>query len=158
MNRYGVRDHLHDAELFRNLSEGELYQVWSLCSQRKYGAGEDIYLQGGAADSIYIVAGGAVSLLRLLVSPSMIEGREVVLDVLQPGRVFGWSCLVRPHVHTATAKTLRETELIVIDADMLKLTIENNPLGGFKVMLSLMQLIADRLRMAYSTLDVVLNP
>ena len=158
MNRYDLRNHLHDSELFRSLSESELQKMWALCSTRYYDEGESIYSQGECSDNLFIVADGAVCLFRLVRAPWMMGEGEVVLDILQPGHVFGWSCLIRPHVHTAMAKALRETELIIIDADVLKLTVEDNPVTGLKVILSLVQLLADRLRMAYSTLDTVFKP
>ena len=86
----------------------------------------------------------------------MTENGEVAIDILQASRVFGWSSLIRPPVHTATAQAVGKTELIAIDAAALKFTLENNPSAGFKVMLKLTQLLVSRLREAYSVLEAML--
>jgi CRP-like cAMP-binding protein len=84
----------------------------------------------------------------------MREEGEVTLDILHAGGVFGWSCLIEPHVHTATAKAVNKTELIAVDAAPLRFMLERNPSAGLEVMQRLAKLLARRLRAVYSALDV----
>ena len=156
MNQYGWHNHLQGSELFNTLSNAELKQIWPLCTHRTCDEDEIIHNQGEHSDALYVIADGAVTLLRHVREPDMTENGEVAIDILQASRVFGWSSLIRPSVHTATAKAVGKTELIAIDAAALKFTLENNPSAGFKVMLKLTQLLVSRLREAYSVFDAIL--
>jgi CRP/FNR family transcriptional regulator, cyclic AMP receptor protein len=73
-------------------------------------AGEVIFTQGDAADSILYIQKGKVKLT--VVSK---EGKEAVVAVLGSGDFFGEGCLARQHMRMATASTMSECSLMRLE-------------------------------------------
>lgn len=81
------------------------------------GAGQVIFSQGDAADSIMYVQKGT---LKLSVSSKV--GREAVLVVLRVGDFFGEGCLSRQPIRTTNATAITRSVVLVIEkADMVRL-------------------------------------
>ena len=76
-----VRLHvLGKVPFFAGLQHEGLHQVEARCKVRGLTAGESVYLEGGPATQLYVVATGAVK--TTLISP---DDRETLLDLLVPG-------------------------------------------------------------------------
>ena len=92
-------------ELFVGLNERELKQVAAIAYEETYQAGDQIFAEQEAAERLYILYQGRVQLhirLRLALEP----GSEVTIEEVEPGRVFGWSSLVKQRRFTGTARAL----------------------------------------------------
>jgi len=101
------------------------------CSQESYVEQETIYKQGERAEKLYLIVEGSVALARL----------------------FRWTALIPPHVHTVSAICQRPTGVIAIDGAGLKFVLQKDVRAGFETMQNLASVLADRLRAVYSTLD-----
>ncbi len=79
----------HRVQFFSELSQDEINYITSyarsLCKDR----GEFIYVPGGHADSIYFLRQGRVKLSVLSES-----GKEIAIDIIEPGEIFGEFALV----------------------------------------------------------------
>jgi CRP/FNR family transcriptional regulator len=70
------------------------------CRLDSFHGSQDIFLQGDAADRVWIVGQGEVKIVR-----HDEGGREVILEVIRPGEAFGGAAIFLPE-HPATARPL----------------------------------------------------
>jgi len=80
----------------------------SSLSRRVFAAGQRIFDEGDVGDRAYIVARGAVEIVRT------VKGRERRLGVIPEGGIFGEMGLLDGGSRIAAARTLEETECLVV--------------------------------------------
>lgn len=153
MEKDEFQRHLQDCELFDTLGEAEIAQILPLCTVKTFNEGEPIHQQGARMDSLCVVVEGSIALFRQAKTQVGAGWAEVAIDILSRGRVFGWSTLVRPHVATNAPRAMTKSQVIVIDGVGLRFLLEKDQAAGFAVMQRLSELLASRLRAAYSVLD-----
>jgi CRP-like cAMP-binding protein len=123
--------------LFRGLTDASLEKIATLAAKRTYYKGTVIFSQGDAGDALYGVASG-----RIRISASAPGGREVFLNIMEPGDTFGEIAVMDGLPRTANAIALDTSTLIVIQrADFLPL-LEREP----RLALHLLKLLCERLR------------
>ncbi len=123
--------------LFRRLSEKALDQLASIALRRTYNKGTVIFLQGDEADALYGVASG-----RVRISASGADGKEVYLNIMEPGDTFGEIAVLDGLPRTAGATAIDATTLIVIHRpDFLELVQQDPQLSTH-----LIKLLCERLR------------
>ncbi len=81
---------------------------------QQFEAGELIFRQGQSGDSMYLIVSGKVEIYRNK------EGKETKLGRLKPGEFFGEMALFDSKPRSASARTVGQTELQVIDRDAFK--------------------------------------
>src|SRR5688572_13213598 len=91
---------LERSPLFRGLAAAPLQRLASLAAQRKFRAGEIVFSQGDPGDALYGVIVG-----RVRISAGATDGREIYLNIMQPGDTFGEIALLDGGQRTATATT-----------------------------------------------------
>lgn len=106
----------------------------------EYDAGAEILHEGEPMDHLGIVLTGRVA-LRLRVPE---RGPTTILTV-EPGDVIGWSAVIPPHRASDTAVALLPTELLLIDAAVLRAELAADPELAAPVYLSLLEALARRL-------------
>jgi CRP-like cAMP-binding protein len=74
------------------------------------------------------------------------EEKEIIVDTVVPGQVFGWSSIVGPGKRTVSAACSEASRVISIPADALKAVLDKDPTLGYIVMKRLGGIIAKRLR------------
>jgi CRP-like cAMP-binding protein len=74
------------------------------------------------------------------------EEKEIIVDTVSAGQVFGWASLVGPSKRTVNAKCSENSRVIAIPADELKAMFEKDHTLGFTIMKRLSDIIAARLR------------
>jgi len=77
-------DKLGMVPFFQSLSAEELSDIEKKFSATHFSEGDAIYYQDGRATMLRVVVHGAVKLVR-----HTLDGKEVLLDMLQPGEYFG---------------------------------------------------------------------
>ena len=135
---------LCSCELFAGLSNKELEQIAALAGEETYGAGELICAEREQADQLYILCEGRVQVHVQLRSPVEPDG-ETTIEEVEPGRVFGWSSLVKQRQFTASVRALEPVKVIALRAEELNAVFEGSPHIGFVVMKQLAEVIASRL-------------
>ena len=141
--RHSVRiEALSNAHLFAELPVAELSTLERLVSAPGYVAGERIYRVGDQAGSLFIVASGAVKLVR----PSP-RGDNAVVSVLGPGDTFG--TLTRIERCGETAVTMVDSCIIGIPVRVVRSVLERHP----KVAMAAFDELADRLEQSYQALE-----
>jgi len=137
---------LRQCTLFGELSDEELHQVAAICQEETFEAGTQIFGQDEIAQKVYILQSGRVMLCMYLRS-DIEPDADLCIEESQPGRVFGWSALVKQKRFTASAVALDPVSAISIQGDQLNALFEEHPHIGFLVMRRLADVISDRLRL-----------
>ena len=103
------------------LSEEDLNNLASHATLKSYAAGEELFHEGDAADGLYLIQSGSVTVSRL------IGGREVVLFYVAAGNYVGEMSLVSGEPRYATVRAAVATEAVLIDAGRMGDIIARNP-------------------------------
>lgn len=130
--------------LFRGLSARTLDQIVALAGRRTYREDTVIFTRGDPGDSLYGVVTG-----RVRISVSAPGGKEVYLNVMQPGDSFGEISLLDGEPRSASARTITATELMFIPrAAFIALLKKEPPLA-----LHLIHLLCERVRWAHELME-----
>jgi CRP/FNR family transcriptional regulator, cyclic AMP receptor protein len=128
---------LERSPLFRGLSSEILGRIAALAVQRSYPSGEVVFLQGDPGDALYGVVTG-----QIRISAGTSDGREIFLNIMEPGDTFGEIALLDGGPRTASATAIHAAELVVIQREHFLGVLEREP----KLALELLRLCGERLR------------
>lgn len=93
------------------LSPASLKAVENAKHITSYPAGATIFMEGQMARGVYIVCQGQVKL-----TTSSLDGKTLILKIVQPGDVLGMNSVIAKTPHEVTAETLQPTQLAFISA------------------------------------------
>ncbi|HEX3583247.1 MAG TPA: cyclic nucleotide-binding domain-containing protein [Thermoanaerobaculia bacterium] len=99
---------------------------------RDYAAGDVIFTEGDAGDSMYAVLEGDVEITK--------HGH--VLEVVPVGGVFGEMALIDQEPRSATAKAQSACKLALVNQKRFTLLVQQTPFFALQIM----HILADRLR------------
>ncbi len=128
---------LQRSPLFRGLPPPALERLAALATQRRYGDGEVICRQGDPGDALFAVVAGKVR-----ISTGAADGREIFLNIMEPGDTFGEIALLDGGTRTATATAMVASELVSLCRKHLFDLLSREP----AVALELLRLCGERLR------------
>lgn len=117
-----VKGILKRSRLFSQLDDAALDEISRAAGVRKVGPQEMIFMEGEPAQSFFIVGSGKVKVFKLSG-----EGKEQVLMIAQPGDSFAEAALFSDRKFPASAQSLQETELVVIDRARFVRLLGANP-------------------------------
>jgi CRP-like cAMP-binding protein len=128
---------LAQVPIFAGLSAEELARLSSGVRRRRYPKGKVVVWQGDPGTTLYIVEVGRVKVV--VTSP---KGQEAILNVIGPGDFFGDIALLDGQPRTADVIAVEESELLLLERDILVRAIEESP----RLALGLLAALAGRLR------------
>ncbi len=128
---------LQASPLFRGLPTPVMDRIVALAVQRGYRSGEIVFSQGDPGDALFAVVTG-----KIRISAGTSDGREISLNIMEPGDTFGEIALLDGGTRTATATASVPTELVSIRRDHFIALVEREP----RVALELLRLCGERLR------------
>jgi CRP/FNR family transcriptional regulator, cyclic AMP receptor protein len=123
-----IVDALGESEIFGALYEDELKELARLGTTVRYPSGRTLFERGDPGDSLMVVLDG-----RVKISSLSAEGREVVLNFIDPGQVLGEIALLDGKPRTAGATTLEPTELFVLKRQAVLGFLEEQPLVAIRL-------------------------
>jgi CRP/FNR family transcriptional regulator, cyclic AMP receptor protein len=132
-----VLDTLGASEIFGAMLEDELEQLAQFGSRIRYPANKIVFEKGDPGDCLMIVLEGRVKIRNISA-----DGREMVLDFVDPGRLFGEIALLDGKPRTAGAVTQEPSELFVLRRSPVLRYLEEKPL----VAIRLIGVLCQRLR------------
>jgi CRP/FNR family cyclic AMP-dependent transcriptional regulator len=138
-------DALRPCELFAGLNDQELSQIAAIACEENFSAGDLICAERELANRLFILHKGRVR-LHIMLHSALEPNGEATIEEVEPGRIFGWSSLVKQRRFTASARALEPATVIVIDAHDLDRLFDRDAHVGFVVMKQLAEVIACRLR------------
>jgi CRP/FNR family transcriptional regulator len=134
---YSVQDTLKRLFHFIELNDQHLAALTAICTIRKYGAGELVYIQGEEATSFYIVLGGKVQIYKM-----SSDGKEVILQLFGPGEMFAEISTFGGVGHyQANSLCKEDSEILVIESFGFQNLVQEYP----KMALYLLRIFAQRL-------------
>jgi CRP/FNR family transcriptional regulator, cyclic AMP receptor protein len=132
-----VQTILERNRLFRGLSAATIQQIATLAIRRPYEPDAIVFSQGDPGDSLYGVVTGKVR-----ISASTREGKEMFLNIMEPGDTFGEIALLDGNPRTATATTTATCELMIIPRAQFLALLQREP----TLTIHLLQLLCQRIR------------
>jgi CRP/FNR family transcriptional regulator len=145
MSRSGLgeaRDFLRANRLFADLPVGELERLASAAREESYRPRGYVFHEGDPALWFCLVKTGRVRIVR-----HSSAGKEVVLELLGAGEIFGGVAVLQRRPYPASAQATEPTVVVKIAADVVLGVAERQPALSRAMML----LIADRLRTAHES-------
>lgn len=139
-----IRKILAQNFLLRFLPPADLDHLGEIAVRRTYGKGEPIFLKGDPGNAMMAVLGG-----RVQICTYSSDGREVVLNVILPGEVFGEIALIDGGERTADAFAMESAELLILTRRDFLPFLERNP----RVCIKLLEMMCLRLRWTSEQLE-----
>jgi CRP/FNR family cyclic AMP-dependent transcriptional regulator len=128
---------LRNHPLFCELTPSMLERISTYVNRRSVAKGSTIFEKGDAGVGLIGVISGSVK-----ISVTSADGRDVVLNIIRPGEVFGEIALLDGRARTANATAMSDCELIVIERREFIPFLRSEP----DVTLKLMEILCSRLR------------
>ncbi|GAB4580563.1 MAG: helix-turn-helix domain-containing protein [Anaerolineales bacterium] len=126
---------LHNLRLFSDLPEDALLSLAENCTLSHFEPEETIFYQGDRTDRVWIVRQGQVKIVH-----HDEDGREVILELIPPGEVFGGGTIFLPK-QPATARAMIPVEVISFSTDVYEEFLIKFP----RLMLRLIRMLGQRL-------------
>lgn len=118
--------------LFSSLTDDEREVLAAHLNTRSFPKNTIVITEGDLSDSLYIVNEGQI---KIYVSDD--EGREMLLNVLEPGDYFGELALIDKEPRSASAITMRNTKLSIISGPDFREVLRKHPEMSIKLMSAL---------------------
>lgn len=128
---------LSHVPLFAQLPAEALRSLAERLRVRRYAKGDPIFYEGDPGLSLYVVQSGRVKL-----GVSSPEGREMIIDLLEPGDVFGELAVLDGEPRSADAVATEPCELLMLDRDEFTRFLLERP----SVAVQLLGILSRRLR------------
>ncbi|HLI10548.1 MAG TPA: Crp/Fnr family transcriptional regulator [Alphaproteobacteria bacterium] len=138
---------LRQSLLLSRLGDSEADALLAYARLQRYAAGAAIFAKGDAGASMMAVTKG-----RVRISAPSLEGKEVVLNIIGPGEVFGEIALLDGKERTADATAMTACELLVLERRHFLPVLERHP----ELCLHLLQVLCERLRRTSEQVEDVL--
>lgn len=129
--------HNSRVQLFFGLGPEEMSNIVAHARSLRKARGEFIYMPGDLADFVYILKRGRVKLSVLSES-----GKEIAIDIIQPGEIFGEFALVDESLRSNMTQALDDVLTWVFSKHDFTRLLTNQP----KLALNYIKLVGDRRR------------
>lgn len=133
--------------LLRYLTREELRQLAATSTLSNHAQRKTIFQKGDPGDSMMAVIRG-----RVKICTHSADGKELVLNIIDKGGLFGEIAVLDGEPRTADAVALEETDLLVLERGRLLPFLIANP----ETMLRLMSVLCKRVRQTSAHLEDVL--
>lgn len=100
-----------------------------------FAKGTILFREGDTGDEMFIIDSGKVKIFK------MVNGVEKVLAILGPSDFFGEMSLLNKKPRSATAETIEDSNVLVINSNTFESMIKNNP----EIAIRIMRILARRL-------------
>lgn len=115
--------------IFSGLSAEEMLEVVMTAAHRKYKKGEIIYLEGEAAEKLYVINSGKVKIYK-----ETEEGKEQIIRILHEGDFMGELSLFTRSILTNNAEAVEPATVCILDSNKINALIETHPSIALKIM------------------------
>lgn len=128
---------LERVSLFQGLAPRERQDIQALFHEQRLERDQVIFLEGDAAEYVYIVREGKVKIVKQ--APS---GREIILEVFAPGDILGGATLLLPN-HPATAVSMEAGTLLCLGRLDYRALLKRFPPMAFQIIELLRQRLGE---------------
>jgi len=138
-----ILETLKKSELFSSLKDEELRNISKIFEEVSYKNNETIFAEGDPSDKFYLVAEGSVKVLK-----HTVVGKDIILEMMSPGDIFGGVAVLDRKPFPATAQAMESTKVIMISRLNLIKIMEEYPV----LKLEIVKHFSDKLRDAHEML------
>lgn len=126
---------------FCNLSDDDLRSVLEKSRRREFANKECIFFEGDQGEAGYLVLSGRVAMVK-----NSARGREMIVELLPAGELFGIVAFIDERPYPLTARAQSDTEVLVIPRSAVSNLAKSSPgiLQGF------LAVVSDRLQTAHN--------
>ncbi len=117
-----VAEALGDSQVFGALLGDELAALVRLGTLARYPAGRTIFAKGDPGDSLMVVLEG-----RVRIGSQAPDGREIVLNFIEPGQLLGEIALLDGKPRTMSATALGPVQVFLLRRDAMLAFLEEKP-------------------------------
>ena len=122
--------------IFSNLDRGELIEIIKMTGHKAFQKGEDVFLEGMEANTLYIINEGKIKLFKYTK-----DGKEQIFNILSEGDFFGELNLFKDEEYTFNAEAIAPTKLCSLTKENMRDIILKRP----EIALKILGIIGDRL-------------
>ena len=133
--------------LLGKLSRCEIDRLLSYARVERYAAGREIFAKGSPGQSMMAVLHGSVKISSL--SP---DGKEIVLNIINPGEIFGEIAMLDGEERTGIATAMIDCELLVLNRRDFMPILEKHA----EICMILLRILCRRLRQTSEQVEDVL--
>jgi CRP-like cAMP-binding protein len=123
--------------LLAQLDDAALDTLLAVASERQFTNGQVIFQKGDPGTSMMAVLQG-----RVRIGAYSEDGREIILNMVEPGQLFGEIAILDGKERSADATAMGKTQLLILDRRDFIPFLENNP----KTAVRLFEVLCERLR------------
>ncbi len=128
---------LERVSIFEELDPRTLEQLGSMFRGRSYDPGELVFRRGDEGNSMMVVVSGQVKMTSL-----SSDGRELIINMMGPGEVFGELALLDGHPRSTDAVTVEKSKILSLERRDFVPYLESNR----QFTQSVIQLLCSRVR------------
>ncbi len=128
---------LDELPLFSMLTKAEIKEISPFFTEHDYPKRKTIFSEGDPSDWLYVVLSGKVKITKLSQ-----DGKEIILELIQPKQFFGGVAVVRGFPYPANAVAIEPTRVLRCSRVNLLKVLDRFPV----VMLGIMQSLGDRIK------------
>jgi CRP/FNR family transcriptional regulator len=144
MSAKDIAAFLRPNPVFAGIPAREIESLAELVTEESHRTRASIFMEGDASRWFYVIKSGHVKILR-----HSKTGKDVVLELLGPGEVFGGVAVIEKRPYPATAQATELTVVLKIPADPMIALADRHP--AFIKAMALM--IGRRLRAAHDSVQ-----
>lgn len=141
---------------FAGLTHDNIVTLAKLAEEITVETGHHFFQEGDTLDNLYLILEGAIAVMLAVpdreeeqdLSGQLtgdLKTKDIVLNTVEAGEVFGWASLIPPHQTTAGVKALTPCRVVRFDCAELRKILEEDCRFGYLMAKKAAQLIQDRL-------------
>lgn len=134
---------IQKSDFFSGLEPDRLAWLAERASEVRFDPGQLVTRQGAAADRFFLIVEG-----ELMVEVPAITGPSLEVTRLGPGRVFGWSWLIKPYQWHFNARAVGPTRVLEFDGGAILARCEEDADFGYALLKRFSGLMGTRLEAA----------
>lgn len=131
-----------EVPIFRGLSALQAGRLLTHCVERRYETGETIFEEGDMGKALFLVLSGRVNIVKDVKG----DENDLILATLESGSYFGELALLDTLPRSAGARTLTQTDVLILYKSDFDALIERRADIGLPVMKTIAETLSGQLR------------
>jgi signal transduction histidine kinase len=113
---------LETSKLFGQLEPSVLASLRAMARTQAYAAGQEIFMEGGPGDGLFLVLQGQVE-----IAAGVGDAGQHVFSIIEPGEVFGEMSVIDDKPRSASARALEPVEALFFPRDEMLALMQRSP-------------------------------
>jgi len=134
---------IKDISIFSTLGEKDVEEIRDYFSAEEFRKRDSIFSEGDPSDWLYAVLEGKVKITKI-----SHDGKEIILEVISPGDVFGAVAVMRGFPYPANAVAMEDSKMLKLSRSNFLKVLDRFP----SVMYCMMQNLGDRMKGTHESL------